>query len=151
MTSRPPFVLQQLDHVVLRVRDVSAMQAFYCDVLGCAVERRQEALGLVQLRAGRSLIDLVDVDGSIGRMGGAAPGAEGRNMDHLCLRAEPFDREAIVAHLQAHGVRIGDFGSRFGAEGVGPSQYLFDPEGNLVELKGAPDNSVAATQTGMTT
>ena len=151
MTARPPFQLQQLDHVVLRVRDMGAMESFYCQVLGCSVERRQEALGLVQLRAGDSLVDLVDVDGSIGRMGGAAPGVEGRNMDHLCLRVEPFDREAIVAHLQAHGVRIGDFGSRFGAEGVGPSQYLFDPEGNLVELKGAPDNSVAATRAGMST
>ena len=135
---RPPFRLQQIDHVVLRVRDGAAMQAFYCDVLGCSVERRQDGIGLVQLRAGQSLIDLVPVDGKLGRMGGAAPGAEGRNMDHLCLRAEPFDREAILAHLQAHAVRIGDYGSRYGAEGEGPSQYLFDPEGNLVELKGAP-------------
>ena len=133
---KPPFQLQQIDHVVLRVRDGAAMQAFYCDVLGCSVERRQDGIGLIQLRAGQSLIDLVPVDGKLGRMGGAAPGAEGRNMDHLCLRAEPFDREAIVAHLEAHGVRIGDFGSRYGAEGEGPSQYLFDPEDNLVELKG---------------
>ena len=134
--NRPPFQLQQIDHVVLRVRDGAAMQAFYCDVLGCSVERRQDGIGLIQLRAGQSLIDLVPVDGKLGRMGGAAPGAEGRNMDHLCLRAEPFDGEAIVAHLEAHGVRIGDFGSRYGAEGEGPSQYLFDPEDNLVELKG---------------
>lgn len=137
--SARPFQLMQLDHVVLRVRDTAAMIAFYCEVLGCTVERRQEAIGLVQLRAGASLIDLVDVDGKIGRMGGAAPGEEGRNMDHLCLRAQPFDREAIVAHLEAHGVRIGEFGSRYGAEGEGPSQYLFDPEGNLIELKGPPD------------
>ncbi|WP_223620478.1 VOC family protein [Lysobacter sp. ESA13C] len=136
---RPPFQLLQLDHVVLRVRDTEAMIAFYCDVLGCRLERRQDAIGLVQLRAGLSLIDLVDVQGKLGRLGGAPAGAEARNMDHLCLRAEPFDREAIVAHLQAHGVRIGDFGSRYGAEGEGPSQYLFDPEGNVVELKGPPD------------
>lgn len=136
---QPPFRLLQLDHVVLRVRDVPAMVRFYRDVLGCSVERVQEAIGLTQLRAGASLIDLVDVDGKLGRMGGAAPGAEGRNMDHLCLRAEPFDRDAILAHLHAHGVRVGDFGSRYGAEGEGPSQYLFDPEGNLVELKGPPD------------
>ena len=135
---KPPFQLQQIDHVVLRVRDGAAMQAFYCDVLGCSVERRQDGIGLVQLRAGQSLIDLVPVDGQLGRMGGAAPGAEGRNMDHLCLRAEPFDREAIVAHLEVHGVRVGDFGSRYGAEGEGPSQDLFDPEDNLVELKGPP-------------
>jgi glyoxylase I family protein len=134
----PPFQLQRIDHVVLRVRDVAAMQAFYCDVLGCREERRQDEIGLVQLRAGDSLIDLVPVDGKLGRMGGAAPGAEGRNMDHLCLRIDPFDRSAVVAHLEAHGVRVGDFGSRYGAEGEGPSQYLFDPEDNLVELKGPP-------------
>ena len=137
--SRPPFQLQQIDHVVLRVRDVAAMAAFYCDALGCTVERHQEAIGLLQLRAGRSLVDLVDVDGKLGRMGGPPPAADAHNMDHLCLRVDPFDREAIVAHLQAHGARVGEFGSRYGAEGEGPSQYLFDPEGNVVELKGPPD------------
>lgn len=135
----PPFQLQQIDHVVLRVRDVAGMVAFYCDVLGCTIERRQEAIGLIQLRAGASLIDLVDVDGTLGRKGGAAPGQEGHNMDHLCLRVEPFDVDAIVAHLSTHGVCIAEFGSRYGAEGEGPSQYLYDPEGNLVELKGPPD------------
>ena len=134
----PPFRLQQIDHVVLRVRDAAAIQAFYCDVLGCRVERRQDEIGLVQLRAGASLIDLVAVDGKLGRPGGAAPGPEGRNLDHLCLRVDPFDRDAIAAHLRAHGARSGDFGLRYGAEGEGPSQYLFDPEGNLVELKGPP-------------
>ena len=134
-----PFRLQHIDHVVLRVRDTAAMQGFYCDVLGCREERRQDEIGLVQLRAGASLIDLVSIDGKLGRMGGAAPGVEGRNMDHLCLRVDPFDRAAITAHLEAHGVRVGDFGSRYGAEGEGPSQYLTDPEGNVVELKGPPE------------
>ena len=136
---QPPFAVRQLDHLVLRVRDLEAMCAFYCDVLGCREERRQDAIGLLQLRAGASLIDLVTIEGKLGRMGGAAPGTEGRNVDHFCLRVEPFDREAVLAHLQAHAVRIGEFGSRYGAEGEGPSQYLFDPEGNLVELKGPPD------------
>ena len=136
--TKPPFALRQIDHVVLRVSDAGTMVDFYCNVLGCSVERRQEAIGLIQLRAGQSLIDLVPVDGKLGRMGGAAPGVEGRNMDHLCLRTEPFDRDAIIAHLQAHAVRIGEFGSRYGAEGEGSSQYLFDPEGNLIELKGPP-------------
>ncbi|MGN6512443.1 MAG: VOC family protein, partial [Lysobacteraceae bacterium] len=121
----PPFQLQRIDHVVLRVRDVAAMQAFYCDVLGCRVERRQDAIGLVQLRAGDALIDLVDVAGKLGRAGGAAPGHEGRNMDHLCLRVEPFDRAAVAGYFEARGVRLGEFGSRYGAEGEGPSQYLF--------------------------
>jgi glyoxylase I family protein len=136
--NRPPFQVQQIDHVVLRVRDVAAMEAFYCDVLGCQVERRRDDIGLLQLRAGASLIDLVDVAGKLGHLGGAAPDMEGRNMDHLCLRVEPFDIDGILAHLRAHDVRIGEFGSRYGAEGEGPSQYLLDPEGNMVELKGPP-------------
>lgn len=138
MNPLPPFALLQLDHVVLRVRDLQVMQAFYCDVLGCTLERRLEPLGLVQLRAGQSLIDLVDAGGEIGRQGGPAPGATGHNMDHLCLRVHPFDRDSLVEYLQARGVRLGEFGSRYGAQGEGPSQYLFDPEGNLVELKGPP-------------
>ena len=134
----PPFRLQQIDHVVLRVHDLAAMQAFYCDVLGCTQERRQEAIGLVQLRAGQSLIDLVPVDGKLGRLGGAGPGDEGHNMDHLCLSVEGYDETAIVAHLKAHGVRVGEIGSRYGAQGEGPSIYCYDPQGNLVELKGPP-------------
>ena len=133
-----PIVLKGIDHVVLRVRDVAVMQRFYCDVLGCTVEKVQAAIGLTQLRAGSSLIDLVDVDGKLGREGGAAPGKEGRNMDHLCLRLQPFDGAAIAAHLRTHGVAPGDVVSRYGAEGEGPSMYISDPEGNVVELKGPP-------------
>lgn len=127
-----------LDHVVLRVVDLERMIAFYGEVLGCRVERRQDGVGLVQLRAGSALIDLVPVDGKLGAMGGAAPGREGHNLDHLCLRVEPYDEAAIRAHLAAHGVAVGEAGSRYGAEGEGPSIYLQDPQGNTVELKGPP-------------
>lgn len=96
-----------IDHVVLRVRDLERMIAFYRDVLGCPVEWRRDDLGLAHLRAGRALIDLVPVDGPLGRKGGAAPGAEARNVDHVCLRVAPFDPAAITAHLAAHGARIG--------------------------------------------
>lgn len=142
-----PFRLRQLDHVVLRVRDVAAVRRFYCDVLGCTPELDQPGLGLFQLRAGASLIDLVDVNGKLGRQGGAAPGAEGRNVDHVCLSIEGYDEAAIIAHLQANGVRIGDAGSRYGAEGEGPSIYLFDPENNMLELKGParPDSRTGGT------
>ncbi len=130
--------IREIDHVVLRVTDLDAMLRFYCDVLGCGIERRQEEIGLIQLRAGRSLIDLVPVSGKLGMMGGAPPGAEGRNMDHLCLRVEPFDGEAILAYLKTQNVEAGEIASRYGAEGEGPSIYLKDPEGNVVELKGSP-------------
>ncbi|WP_374565046.1 VOC family protein [Ideonella sp.] len=131
--------LREIDHIVLRVVDLDKMLRFYVDVLGCRIERRQDEIGLVQLRAGRSLVDLVPVDGKLGRAGGAAPGREGRNVDHFCFRVEPFDAEAIYQQLAAHGVPAGPVGQRYGAEGEGPSIYLDDPEGNTIELKGPPD------------
>lgn len=139
MAARPPFAVGGLDHVVIRVRDTARLVAFWRDVLGCEVEKVQDKLGLIQLRAGRSLVDLVDVEGKIGKQGGAAPGAEGRNMDHFCLRVDPFDGAAIRAHLKAHGVEPGAVEQRYGAEGDGPSIYFTDPEGNTIELKGPAD------------
>jgi glyoxylase I family protein len=133
----PPKLLG-LDHVVLRVRDLDAALAFYCGALGCTEERRSEALGLVQLRAGASLIDLVPVDSPLGKAGGSAPDPKAKNVDHFCLRIEPFDAEALAARLRARGVEPGEIGERYGADGYGPSMYLRDPDGNVVELKGPP-------------
>jgi len=130
--------VREIDHLVLRVVDLEAMIAFYTRVLGCTVEVRRDDLGLYQLRAGRSMIDLVPVAGKLGRAGGAAPAREGRNLDHFCLRVEPFDEQAIRAHLQSLGVAAGEAATRIGAEGAGPSIYIADPEGNTVELKGPP-------------
>ena len=132
------FNIREIDHVVLRTIDLDRMIAFYCDVLGCTIERRQDEIGLVQLRAGRSLIDLIPVTGKLGQVGGAAPGAEGRNLDHLCLRLDPFDAEQVRRALSDAGVEAGEVASRYGAEGEGPSIYITDPEGNVVELKGPP-------------
>jgi glyoxylase I family protein len=133
-----PFTLLGLDHVVLRVRGMAALEHFYCEVIGCTVERRRAELGLLHLRAGRSLIDLVDAAGPLGSGGGPPPGHDGHNVDHLCMRIEPFDAALIAEHLRRHGVAVEETGSRFGADGEGPSLYLLDPEGNRVELKGPP-------------
>jgi len=128
-----------IDHVVLRVKDIDAMRRFYCEVLGATHVAYRKEFGMSHLRVGASLIDLVEVDGPLGKTGGAAPGPEGRNMDHLCLRVEPFDQDSIVAHLKRHRVAVGEIRTRFGAEGNGVSIYLTDPEGNTVELKGPSD------------
>ena len=129
--------LRDIDHVVLRVVDLDRIANFYIDVLGARWEKKQEVVGLYQLRAGTSLIDLVPVDGKLGRMGGAAPGPEGRNVDHICFRVLPWDGDAVLAHLKSHGIES-EIVSRYGAEGEGPSVYLSDPEGNNLELKGPP-------------
>ena len=125
-----------IDHIVLRVADAEAMIRFYCEALGCSVERREDAIGLIQLRTGAQLIDIVPVDSELGREGGAAPGAEGRNLDHFCLRIEPFDPEAVAAALAPFGIAPGPVKRRYGAEGMGQSVYFDDPEGNRIELKG---------------
>jgi catechol 2,3-dioxygenase-like lactoylglutathione lyase family enzyme len=130
------FQILGLDHIVLRVRDARRMTRFYSEVLGCRVDRVREELGLTHLRAGEAMIDLVAVDGELGRRGGPAAGTEGRNVDHFCLRIEPFDPAGLVSHLAAHGITPGEIKTRYGAEGTGPSLYLTDPEGNTVELKG---------------
>jgi catechol 2,3-dioxygenase-like lactoylglutathione lyase family enzyme len=130
--------IREIDHLVLRVVDLNAMIAFYTRALGCTVEVRREDIGLYQLRAGRSMLDLVPLDGKLGKAGGAAPGREGRNLDHFCFRVEPFDEKAIRGHLESLGIAVGEVATRIGAEGAGPSIYISDPEGNTVELKGPP-------------
>src|SRR3569623_1426760 len=99
-----PIAIRDIDHVVYRVVDLEKVAAFWRDVLGAAFEKHQEAIGLYQLRVGTSLVDLVPVDGKLGRMGGAAPGKEGRNVDHVCFRVERWDEAAILAHLARHGI-----------------------------------------------
>jgi glyoxylase I family protein len=134
----PPFALEGLDHVVLLVGDMARATAFYCDVLGCTVDRALAEHGMVQLRAGASLIDLVDIGKAEGAW--AKPPVEGgRNMDHVALATGPWDEAAMRAHLAAHDVAIVEEGRRYGASGEGLSFYVADPFGNVVELKRASE------------
>ena len=128
--------IRGLDHVVIRSADLERSLRFYCDVLGCNEERRIDGLGLVQLRCGESMLDLVDVAGPIGKAGGPAPGKSARNMDHFAVALEEFDEARIRSHLEQHGVEPGEVGERYGARGMGPSMYIRDPDDNVVELKG---------------
>ena len=131
-----PFAVVQIDHVVIRTATPDRLERFYVEMLGCPVEKRQPTIGLTQLRAGRALIDIVAVkpeDAATAPRGSAAG-----NMDHLCLRVDPFDAEAIRRHFAERGITAGEPVQRYGAEGSGPSIYLEDPEGNRIELKGPP-------------
>jgi glyoxylase I family protein len=129
-----PFSVQGIDHIVLRVRELPRMLAFYRDVLGCALERQHPELGLTQLRAGSSLIDLVTLDGPLG---GAGPQGPGRNVDHFCLTLAPFEEARLIAWLAERGVAVEAPASRYGAQGEGRSFFVADPEGNHIELKAA--------------
>ncbi len=136
MKQANPINITHIDHLVIRVNDLENMIAFYRDVLGCKLERGPGEGGLAQLRAGHSLIDLVDASGPLGRQGGDQPDHAAPNMDHVCFQLQPCDADAIKGHLERHGIEDGNVAPRYGATGVGPSMYLRDPEGNTVELKG---------------
>jgi len=140
MATRAPIEMMGLDHLVIRCIDPAAMQRFYCDLIGCELVRHNADFDLYHLRAGSQLIDLIAVDGVLGKRGGAAPGAEGRNLDHFAIRIAKFDETALHAWVAENGLEIVEEGPRYGADGTGPSIYLRDPEGNIVELKGPSDS-----------
>ncbi len=131
-----PINIVQIDHVVIRVNNLEQMIDFYTAVLGCRLEKGPGEMSLAQLRAGSSLIDLVDAKGPLGKQGGDLPDRNAPNMDHVCLQIKPWDVNAINTHLKEHGVEPGNIANRYGAEGHGPSMYINDPEGNSIELKG---------------
>jgi catechol 2,3-dioxygenase-like lactoylglutathione lyase family enzyme len=126
-----PLKIRELDHVVLRCRDQARMLDFYTRILGLSEERRIDRIGLIQLRAGTSMIDLVQA---------VEPRVEsGLNVDHFCLGLEIAELDDAVRYLRAHAVEIvGEPATRYGARGMGLSIYLHDPEGNVVELKQMP-------------
>ena len=125
-----------IDHIVLRTERLAEMLHFYTHVLGCPVERTLPAhVGLTQLRAGKSLVDLVDVDSELGRAGGPPPSGIEKNVDHFCLQIEAITEEDLRAWLESNGVEVGDFQTRYGAESFGSSVYIRDPDNNIVELR----------------
>ncbi len=138
MTSAPPFALEGLDHVVLLVDGMATAERFYREVVGCTVENALPEYGMLQLRAGAALIDLVDIGAAEGAWA-KPPATGGRNMDHVCIATGPWDEAAMRAHLAAHDVEIIEEGIRGGARGEGLSFYVRDPSGNVLELKGPPD------------
>ena len=136
MTTSNPINISRIDHVVIRVNNLEAMIDWYCKVLGYRLERGPGQARLAQLRAGQSLLDLVDINGALGQARGGPPDQLAPNMDHLCLQVVPWDTEAIRDHLRRQQVEAGEAQQRYGARGRGPSMVLQDPEGNVIELKG---------------
>jgi len=128
-----------IDHIVLRTQNVESMVRFYSKVLACGVERTMPPeTGLIQLRAGQSLIDIVAVDSELGRAGGGPPSPSENNLDHFCLQIESISENDLYSWLELQGVDSGGFETRDGAEGFGPSVYINDPDGNIIELRCEP-------------
>jgi catechol 2,3-dioxygenase-like lactoylglutathione lyase family enzyme len=130
------FEIADLDHVVIRCRDIARARDFYTGILGCTVERTIDAIGLIQMRAGAGMIDLVPADGE------SPPVRESRNIDHFCVGIVAAEMTEVARHLRELGVEvIGEPAQRYGARGLGLSIYIRDPEGNVVELKQVPSDA----------
>ena len=132
--------IKGIDHIVLLVVDIKCSISFYCDALGCSIDRERPDLGLYHLRAGTAFIDLVDINGKLGKQSFNSHKAEGHNVDHFALRIEPFVEQDIKSHLTAFNINVGEVVQRYGANGNGPSVYISDPDNNLIELKGPSTN-----------
>ena len=129
--------LAGLDHVVLRCRDLGKMKHFY-SALGCRLVKQNTAVGIWHYTCGGStLIDLIAVNGPLGGKKGEPPVPDqAHNVDHICIKVDPWVEADIKAHLLHMGVEAEETATRFGADGSGPSIYIEDPEGNGIELKG---------------
>lgn len=127
--------IKRIDHIVLRTANPDQMIEFYCDTLGCKLERELKDFGLAQLRAGECLIDIVDVESEIGRQGGNAPTKDSNNLDHFCLQIQPCEEQELIDYLKEKGISAGNFEDRYGAKGDGRSIYIKDIDGNVIELK----------------
>jgi hypothetical protein len=59
----------------------------------------------------------------------------GKKVDHICIGVCPFDEAALRGYFSLYGSTLIEAGSRYGASGEGPSLYVRDPEGTVIELK----------------
>ena len=127
--------ITEMDHIVLRNKDVEESLRFYTEVLGLQAERVAEwRAGEVRFPSARinadTIIDFFGTDQeSIGKDGV-------KNQDHFCMVIEPTDMEELKAKFEAMGVEIqAGPGKRWGSHGDGISLYIYDPDENVVELR----------------
>ncbi len=127
--------ITELDHIVLRNKDVEESLRFYTEVLGLPAERVEKwRAGEIRFPSARinadTIIDFFGADQEpIGKDGI-------KNQDHFCMVIEPTDMEELKAKFEAMGVEIqAGPGKRWGSHGDGISLYIYDPDNNVVELR----------------
>ena len=132
---QPLVKVTEMDHIVLRVKDVETSLKFYTGTLGLKPERIEEwRAGKIRFPSARinadTIIDLfasdqepIDKDGV-------------KNQDHYCMVIEKTDMEELKSKFEAMGVGIqAGPGQRWGSHGDGTSLYVYDPDDNVVELR----------------
>ncbi|MBM3503192.1 MAG: VOC family protein [Alphaproteobacteria bacterium] len=147
MPRRPIIVVDRIDHVVLLVADLRRAARFYTEILGLRVERWREEIGLVQIRAGQSLIDLQLATGRRPKRTRSRPGQPARsamirapvNVHHIALTVKRLDGPRLKRHFAKLGIAASEPRKQYGADGMGWAMDVIDPDGNIVELKGPPD------------
>jgi catechol 2,3-dioxygenase-like lactoylglutathione lyase family enzyme/predicted kinase len=120
--------LDRLDHLVLTVRDLAAISAWYARVLGMGVVTF--AGGRTALTFGAQKINLHEAGHEFApKAARPTPGA-----GDLCfITTAPL--ASVIAHLQACDVPILEGPApRTGARGQLTSIYVYDPDGNLIEI-----------------
>ena len=127
--------ITEMDHIVLRVKDVEVSLKFYCETLGMQSERvDQWKAGEVRFPSARlnadTIIDFFATDQETIAKDGV------KNQDHYCMVIEPTDMDELKAKFEAMGVEIqAGPGKRWGSHGDGTSLYIYDPDNNVVELR----------------
>ena len=115
-----------IDHVVLNVADVERSVAWYVERLGFEPLRLEEWRRGEVLFASVRLTDTFIIDLF-------ANERTGDNVDHICLVVDPVDLDALAASDEFDVVAGPS--EVFGAQGMGRSVYVRDPDGNVVELR----------------
>ena len=127
--------ITEMDHIVLRVKDVEESLKFYCETLGMQSERvDQWKAGEVRFPSARlnadTIIDFFATDQETIAKDGV------KNQDHYCMVIEPTDMDELKAKFEAMGVEIqAGPGKRWGSHGDGTSLYIYDPDNTVVELR----------------
>jgi len=121
-----------IDHVVFTVSDVERTSAWWRDRLGADIERLDE------WRAGQALFVSARLSPTtiIDIMAGERTGA---NVDHVALLMDDADLDAVAVD-GGFDVETGPH-DLSGAQGTGRGLYVFDPDGNRIELRTYPGGS----------
>ena len=120
--------IDRIDHLVLAVTHVKAMRDFYARVLGGEVLPGES--GRSPVRIGEQKLVMRKYNKTDGP---AAKNLATGTSDYCFITSELLDR--VVDHIESYDIEIIEGPVRkIGAKGPIESIYLYDPDGNLVEI-----------------